>query len=135
MIAVGHEDAAGQARVAFLAPLQGRQQAVAVGQEPVCAVEQVQRVVVFPGEGHAGAVGLELAGGEECLLGVLIAAGDVVHGHGRRRVSRVSLQDVDGQPHLGELGELGVPETVGVAELDRVPGSIGDLGQLAEQRQ
>ena len=132
---VGHEDAAGQAGVAFLAPLQGRQQAVAVGQEPVCAAGQMQRVVVFPGEDHAGAVGPELAGGQERLLGVLVAAGDVVHGHGRRGVARVALQDVDGQSQPGELGELGVPEAVGVAELDRVPGGVGDLGQLAEQRE
>jgi len=50
-------------------------------------------------------------------------------------VARISLQDVDGQAQLGELGELGVPETVGVAELDRLPGGIGDLGQFTEQRQ
>jgi len=50
-------------------------------------------------------------------------------------VTRVALQDVDRQSQLGELGELGVPEAVGVAELDRAPGSVCDLGQVAEQRQ
>ena len=105
----------------MLARLQGRQQAPAVGQEPVGAVEQVQGVVVLAGEADAGAVGLELDGGQERLLGVLFPAGDVVHGHGRRRVPGIALQDVDGQAELGELGQLGVPEPVGVAEPDRLP--------------
>jgi hypothetical protein len=61
MAVVDREDAAGQARIAFLAPLQRRQQAVPVGQEPASPVEQVQRIVVFPGEDRAGAVGPELA--------------------------------------------------------------------------
>src|SRR6266568_2340997 len=52
----------------------------------------------------SSAVGPELAGGQERLLGVLVTAGEVVHGHGRRRVSRVTLENVDGQPQLRELG-------------------------------
>jgi hypothetical protein len=132
---VGDEDRAGQAGVALVAGLQGRQQAPAVGKEPVGAVEQVQAVVVFAGEAHPGAVGLELDGGQERLLGVLLAFGDVVHGHGRGGVSGIALQDVDRQPEFGKTGQLGVPESVGMAEPDRSALAVGDLQQVAELAQ
>ena len=46
--------------------------------------------------------------------------GDVVHRHRRGGVPGVALQDVDGQAELGEPGQLGVPEPVGVAQLHRL---------------
>jgi hypothetical protein len=41
-------------------------------------------------------------------------------------------QDVDGQPELGESGQLRVPEPVGVAELQPPAGAVGDLDDIAE---
>ena len=55
----------------------------------------MQTVVVVAAELDAGAVGAQLGGGQERLLGVLIAGGDVVHRHGGRGVPGVALQDVD----------------------------------------
>jgi hypothetical protein len=105
------------------------------GKKPVGPVEQVQAVVVLAGEQHAGAVGLELRGGEERLLGVLLALGDVVHRHRRAGVPGVALQDVDGQPELGQAGQLGVPEPVRAAQPDRPPLAVGDLDDIAELAQ
>ena len=132
---VGDEDRAGQAGVALVAGLQRRQQAPAVGQEAVGSVEQVQAVVVLAGELHLGAVGLELGGGQERLLGVFLALGDVVHRHRRCGVPGVALQDVDGQAELGEPGQLGVPEPVGVAQLQPPALAVGDLDDVAELTQ
>ena len=98
---VGDEDRAGEARVSLAAGLQRREQAPAVGQDPVGAAEQVHGVVVLAGEGDAGAVGFQLDGGQECLLGVFFPLGDVVHGHRRGGVPGIALQDVDGQAELG----------------------------------
>ena len=113
---VGDEYRAGQAGVALVAGLQRRQQAPAVGQEPVGPVEQVQAVVVLAGELDPGAVGPELGGGQERLLGVFLALGDVVHRHGGGGVPGVALQDVDRQAEFGQPGQLGVSEPVGVAQ-------------------
>ena len=132
---VGDEDRAGQARVSLAAGLQRRQQAPAVGQDPVGAVEQVHAVVVLAGELHPGAVGPQLDGGQERLLGVFFPLGDVVHGHRRAGVPGIALQDVDGQAELGEPGQSGVAEPVGVAEPDGPVLAVGDLGDVAELAQ
>jgi hypothetical protein len=66
---------------------------------------------------------------------VLLALGDVVHRHRRGGVPGVALQDVDGQPELGESGQLRVPEPVGVAELQPPAGAVGDLDDIAELAQ
>ena len=79
-----------------------------------------------------GAVGPELGGGQECLLGVFLTLRDVVHGHRRAGVPGISLQDVDGQAELGEAGQPGVAEPVGVAEPDRHALAVGDRGDVAE---
>ncbi|MFJ6565518.1 hypothetical protein ACIQMV_37895 [Streptomyces sp. NPDC091412] len=76
---VGDEDRAGQAGVSLVAGLQGRQQAPAVGQEAVGSVEQVEAVVVVAREDDVGAVRPQFRGGQERLLGVFLAGGDVVH--------------------------------------------------------
>ena len=78
-------------------------------------------VVVLAGENDAGAVGLQLDGGQERLLGVFFPLGDVVQGHRRGGVPGIALQDVDRQADLGETGQPGVPEPVGMAEPDRRP--------------
>ena len=85
--------------------------------------------------GDAGAVGFQLDGGQECLLGVFFPLGDVVQGHRRGGVPGIALQDVDGQAELGEPGELGVAEPVGVAEPDGPALAVGDLDDLAELAQ
>ena len=132
---VGGEDRAGQAGVALVAGLQRRQQAPAVREQPVGAVEQVQDVVVLAGDRDLGAVGPELGGGQERLLGVFLAVRDVVHGHRRAGVPGIALQDVDRQAELGEAGQPGMTEPVGVAEPDRPSVAVGDLGDVAELAQ
>ena len=102
MGAVGDEHRAGQAGVALVAGLQRWQHAPPVGQEPVCAAEQVQAVVVVTGQLDAGAVSAKLRGGQERLLGVFVAGGDVVHGHRRGGVSGIALQDMDWQAEFGQ---------------------------------
>ena len=77
--------------------------------------------MVVSGELHPSAVGPELDGGQERLLGVFFTLRDVVHRHSRRGVPGVALQDVDGQAEFGQPSELGVAEPVGVAEFQRRP--------------
>lgn len=115
--------------------MQRGQQAPAVGQDPVGAAEQVNDVVVLAGEGDAGAVGFQLDGGQECLLGVFFPLGDVLHDHRGGGVPGIALQDMHGQPELGEPGQLGVPEPVGVAETDGPALAVSDLNDLAELAQ
>ncbi len=122
----------GETRISLAAGLQGRQQAPSVGQDPVGAAEQVDCVVVLAGERHPGAVCLQLDGREERLLGVFLPLGDVMQGHRRSRVPGIALQDVDGQAELGEPGQPGMPEPVGMAEPDRPGLAVGELGQAAE---
>ena len=132
---VGDEHGAGQAGVAFAAGLRRGQQAPAVGKEPVGSFEQVQTVVVLAGEPHCRAVGPKLRRGQERLLSVLLALGDVVHRHGRGGVAGVALYDVDGQAEFGQPGQLGVPESVGVVQPYRPALAVGDLDQVAEAGQ
>jgi hypothetical protein len=47
-------------------------------------------------------------------------------------VAGVSLQDVDGQSELGQAGQLGVAEPVGVAEVHAPTLAVGDLDRVAE---
>ncbi|MEU0569801.1 hypothetical protein ABZ297_31100 [Nonomuraea sp. NPDC005983] len=52
---------------------EGRQQAIAVGQDAVGPVEQLQLVVFFPGEGDQGSVGAEFTGGQVDSTGIRFA--------------------------------------------------------------
>ena len=84
---------------------------------------------------HPAAVGLELRGGQERLLGVFLALRDVVHRHRRRGVPGIALQHLDRQAELGETGEAGVAEPVGVAQPHRPARAIGDRDDVAELAQ
>lgn len=88
--------------------------------------------MVVAGELDAGAVGSELGGGQERLLGVFVAGGDVVHGHRRGGVSGIALQDMDWQAEFGQPGQPGVAEAVGVAQPHDVALGVGDLNEVAE---
>jgi hypothetical protein len=90
MSCVSDEYRTGQTRVALVAALQRWQQAIAVRQKTVGAIEQVHPVVVLAGERDRGGVGLELAGRQECLLGMLFALRHIVHRHRRVGVARRS---------------------------------------------
>ena len=100
--------------------------------ETVGPIEQVHPVVVLAGERLRGGVGLELAGRQECLLGMLFALRHIVHRHRRVGVPGVALQYVRGQAEFGEPSKAGVPESVGLAEAGPRVLSVLDINKLAE---
>ena len=101
-------------------------------QKTVGPVEQVHAVMVLAGERDRGGVGFELAGRQECLLGMLFALRHIVHRHCRVGVPGVALQHVHRQAEFGEPSKAGVPEPVRMAELDRASFGVPDINKLAE---
>jgi hypothetical protein len=92
---VGGELIAGQAGVSLVAGLAGRQQAPAVGQDPVGAPVQREHVVeVVWVDLEVPGVGGDLAVAQELSLGGGLQRPCVGHAHGGRQVPEVALQDV-----------------------------------------
>ena len=134
---VGGELVAGQAGIPLAAQLPGRQQAPAVGQDPVGPLVQLEHVVEVTRVGvELAGVGGELAVAQE--LG-LVGGGQgfrVDHRHFRRQVAEVALHHVQRDPGVEQAGGLGMPETVGAVEVDHSAGGVAHVqppGQLRQQ--
>ena len=130
---VGGELVAGQARVAAVAGLAGREHAQPVRQHPVGALAELdQREQVARVEFEVGAVGGDLLVAQELPLVRLPERVGVSHRHLRREVPEVALDHVHGDARVDQARRARVPETVHVGERRPSALAVADVGQLAE---
>ena len=134
---VGDELVAGQAGVPAVAALPGRQGAVAVGQDPVGTLVQLQHVVeVFGVQRGLAAVAGEFAVAQELGFGGLSQRLGVGHRHRRGQVPQPALHHVQRDPRVQQAGRRGVPEGMGPLQVDDPAVAITDprtRRQLGEQ--